>query len=42
MVGGRPGATSAMVASSRTNPPLSFPICIAAIGLPAASAISTS
>jgi hypothetical protein len=31
-----------MVASSRANPPLSLLTCIVAIGLPAASAISTS
>jgi hypothetical protein len=37
-----PGATSAMTASSRANPALSLPIRIAAIGLPAGSAISTS
>jgi hypothetical protein len=37
-----PGVTSAMVASSRTNPPLSLLTCIVAIGLPAVSAISTS
>jgi hypothetical protein len=37
-----PGATSAMAASSCANPALSLPICIAAIGLPPASAISTS
>jgi hypothetical protein len=35
-------ATSAMASSSRANPALSLPIRITAIGLPAASAISTS
>jgi len=37
-----PGATFAMVASNRANPPLSLLTCIVMIGLPAVSAISTS
>ena len=37
-----PGATFAMAASSCANPALSLLTCIVAIGLPAASAISTS
>lgn len=37
-----PGATSEIAAGSCVNPPLSLPIRSTAIGLPAASAISTS
>ena len=37
-----PGASSAIAASTWVNPALSLLICIVVIGLPAASAISTS